>query len=116
MTEIDTIVEGLVLELRRGTLVMSVLSQLRGPRYGYALVQRLSELGMPIDAGTLYPLLRRLEAQGLLASSWELADARPRRYYQLSDLGGQVLERLLTQWREMARGVEQLTQNGGGEG
>ena len=68
----DNPIEKLVLELRRGTVVLSVLSQLEEPRYGYALIQRLAEKGMEIDQGTLYPLLRRLEAQGLLDSEWSV--------------------------------------------
>ena len=67
-------------ELRRGALVLATLSQLRSARYGYSLRQALAEQGMPIEEGTLYPLLRRLEEQGLLASDWRIEDGPPRRY------------------------------------
>ena len=73
--------ENTVLELRRGVIVLVVLSQLGDEQYGYSLLKLLSERGLEIDQGTLYPLLRRLEAQGLLQSVWKLEEARPRRYY-----------------------------------
>jgi len=92
------ILKNLTLELRRGTLVLSVLSQLREPQYGYSLLQNLAEKGVDIDQNTLYPLLRRLEQQGLLKSDWSLAESRPRRYYVLSSLGVDVLQRLTGQW------------------
>lgn len=108
MAEIEEIVNGLILELRRGTLILSVLSRLDQPKYGYSLVQELSEKGIEIDAGTLYPLLRRLEKQGLLESSWELADSRPRRYYFLSETGRQVYDRLREEWRKLVFSIENL--------
>ena len=73
----DDIVSSMVLELRRGTLVMLVLSQLREPAYGYALVKSLADHGIPIEANTLYPLMRRLESQGLLASEWDNGGSKP---------------------------------------
>ena len=76
------VMASLALELRRGTLVLSVLSQLRESRYGYALVQSLEKQGVEIDPNTLYPLLRRLEKQGLLQSRWETGGSKPRKYYQ----------------------------------
>ena len=75
----DDIVSSMVLELRRGTLVMLVLSQLREPAYGYALVKSLADHGIPIEANTLYPLMRRLESQGLLASEWDNGGSKPRK-------------------------------------
>jgi DNA-binding PadR family transcriptional regulator len=89
----------LELELRRGVLVIAALSQLASPQYGYSLRQALAAKGMPIEEGTLYPLLRRLEAQGLLASEWRIEDGPPRRYYQLSDAGRAALRRLAGEWR-----------------
>ncbi|GIJ81384.1 Transcriptional regulator PadR-like family protein [Micromonospora phaseoli] len=82
-------------ELRRGTVVMASLVALRQPGYGYALLQRLSGHGFPVDANTLYPLLRRLEEQGLLTSEWNTEESRPRKFYRTSDAGEQVLRRLL---------------------
>src|SRR5687768_4531093 len=76
--------EKLEMELRRGVVVLATLSQLRKPRYGYELRQALAERGMPIEEGTLYPLLRRLEAQGVLSSEWRIEDGPPRRYYTLN--------------------------------
>ena len=108
MTDIEDVLEGLIQELRRGTLVLGVLSQLVAPKYGYALVQTLTEKGFAVDAGTLYPLLRRLEKQDLLISSWEIIEARPRRYYQLSEQGRTAYPRLLEQWRAMMESMNRL--------
>lgn len=88
-------------ELRRGTLVLAVLSRLTRPQYGYSLRQALAERGMTIEEGTLYPLLRRLESQGLLASEWRIEDGPPRRYYRLNDAGEALLVRLTTSWSSL---------------
>ncbi|MGC4813435.1 PadR family transcriptional regulator [Micromonospora sp. DT228] len=82
-------------ELRRGTVVVASLVALRRPDYGYALLQRLTDHGFPVDANTLYPLLRRLEDQGLLTSEWNTAESRPRKFYRTSDEGESMLSRLL---------------------
>ena len=95
--------QNLMQELRRGTLVIGVLSQLHQAEYGYSLVQKLNDRGMAIDQGTLYPLLRRLEKQNLLESSWEVEEPRPRRYYQLSDTGREALEALKSEWTELVK-------------
>lgn len=101
----DDTLDGLILELRRGTLVLSVLSQLKNPKYGYSLAQDLAERNLSIDQGTLYPLLRRLEKQGLLSSDWSVEESRPRRYYVLSDKGRAVLESLRSEWLRLAEVV-----------
>jgi DNA-binding PadR family transcriptional regulator len=94
--------ESLNQELRRGTVVLAVLSQLKSEHYGYSLKRSLGEKGLAIDEGTLYPLMRRLESQGLLLSEWRLEDARPRRYYRLSELGLTVFEELRSDWNGLA--------------
>jgi PadR family transcriptional regulator PadR len=104
----DTI-ENLMLELRRGTLVLSVLSELRQRQYGYSLKERLALDGVEIDQGTLYPLLRRLEKQGLLDS---VEESRPRRYYVLSAAGQQVLGTMSHEWRELVRVMDHLLEGG----
>ena len=91
----------LELELRRGVVVLATLSQLRKPRYGYELRQALEERGMPIEEGTLYPLLRRLETQGVLSSEWRIEDGPPRRYYALNSDGRRLLARLTGCWKGM---------------
>ncbi len=96
------------LELRRGVLAVAVLSQLRAPEYGYSLRQALAARGLPIEEGTLYPLLRRLEAQGLLESEWRVGEGPPRRYYRLSEKGRQTASRLTRAWREMAEVMDAL--------
>jgi len=93
--------DNLILEMRRGVIVLAVLSQCEQEQYGYLLMKSLSEKGLSIDQGTLYPLLRRLETQGLLNSSWRLEDARPRRYYVISTQGRDILPRLVNEWNSM---------------
>lgn len=103
-------------ELRRGVLVLAALSQLEEPKYGYALIDRLGERGIEIEQGTLYPLLRRLEGQGLLESEWNVEGSRPRRYYVLSAEGEQLLEALKVEWGELIQVMQVLldgTSNGG---
>jgi len=95
-------------ELRRGTLVLCVLSQLKERQYGYSLSQRLAEKGMEVEQGTLYPLLRRLEKQGLLDSDWSLEEARPRRYYVLSERGRATLRDLAAEWDGMVRVMDNM--------
>ena len=90
--------ENVVLELRRGVIVLAALSQLGSPEYGYSLLKKLADLGLEVDQGTLYPLLRRLEAQGLLESVWKLEEARPRRYYVVSAEGKKLLPKLKKEW------------------
>lgn len=107
-------IENLVLELRRGTLVLSVLSQLDEPQYGYSLMRCLAEKGLDIDQGTLYPLLRRLEKQGLLDSEWSVEESRPRRYYVLNVEGKSVLQAMVKEWRDLARVMNSLLQLEGG--
>jgi len=107
-------IENLVLELRRGTLVLSVLSQMDEPQYGYSLVQCLAEKGLDIDQGTLYPLLRRLEKQGLLDSEWSVEESRPRRYYVLNAKGKSVLRAMVKEWRALAQVMNSLLQIEGG--
>jgi PadR family transcriptional regulator PadR len=90
--------ENLRLELRRGCLILAVLAQLRAEHYGYALRKALADLGMAIDENTLYPLLRRLESQGLLVSEWREEDKRNKRFYHLSTDGELILKQLLDEW------------------
>lgn len=98
-------------ELRRGVLVLCVLSQLRKAQYGYSLRQALAEAGMPIEEGTLYPLLRRLESQGLLVSEWRIEEGPPRRYYKLSPEGAGHYKGLVAGWSELASTVNGLIAN-----
>lgn len=102
------LLESLLSELRRGTLILCVLSQLGESRYGYALVQILEGKGVPIDANTLYPLLRRLEKQGLLCSEWNTEEAKPRKYYKRTVYGDQIFTELVKQWRSLSLGMNEL--------
>ena len=104
----DETVQNLINELRRGTLVLTVLSQLDERQYGYSLKQRLADRGLEIEQGTLYPLLRRLEKQGLLESEWSLTESRPRRYYVLSAAGQEAFQTLRKEWTALARTLERI--------
>lgn len=95
-------------ELRRGVLILATLSQLREEKYGYDLISHLAEQGLEIDQGTLYPLLRRLESQGLLASTWNVEGARPRKYYILNAAGEAMLNDLTREWRALTDVMERL--------
>ncbi len=96
------------LELRRGCLVMAVLGQLRTEHYGYTLRTELANRGLEIDEGTLYPLLRRLESQGLLVSEWREEDKRNKRFYRLSPEGKGVLKELLVEWQSLNTSVNRI--------
>ena len=98
--------ENLRQELRRGWLILAVLGQLRTERYGYTLRKALGDLGIEIDEGALYPMLRRLEAQGLLTSSWREEEKRKKRFYRLSIDGEDALERLIAEWRALGQSLE----------
>jgi DNA-binding PadR family transcriptional regulator len=100
MIQKDKIIENLTGELKRGTLVLSVLLNTNKPTYGYSLVKSLQDQGIDIEQNTLYPLLRRLEKQTLLASTWDTTESRPRKYYQISLLGQEVLEDLTKLWQQ----------------
>ena len=102
--------EKLEQELRRGVVVLAALSQLRELRYGYELRQSLVERGLPIEEGTLYPLLRRLEAQGVLNSEWRTTQGSPRRYYVLSAEGADLYQRLTATWRGLNKAMDLLVE------
>jgi len=103
-------------ELRRGILVLAALSQLKEEKYGYALISSLAEQGLDIDQGTLYPLLRRLESQGLLQSEWNVEGSRPRRYYVISPEGSRTLVDLASEWRNLTNVMEKLLDDISSEG
>jgi len=106
--EQENLVPNLVLEMRRGTVVLVVLASLSEPMYGYNLVEHLSGTGVAVEANTLYPLLRRLESQELLTSSWNTDGAKPRKYYTLTDRGRQVLAELTQHWHAITASLEQI--------
>jgi PadR family transcriptional regulator PadR len=101
--------EKLRIELRRGALTLAVLTALREERYGYTLRKLLEDSGLPIEEGALYPLLRRLEAQGLLASEWR-EEGRNKRFYRLSPEGEQILAELLREWNKISQSIVRLSE------
>ena len=104
----DDLYENLRMELRRGSVIVAVLAQLRAEHYGYALRKALEDQGLQVDEDTLYPLLRRLESQGLLASEWREEDRRRKRFYRISRTGGALLERLLAEWRDINAALKRI--------
>ena len=104
----DDVFENLRLELRRGCLTIAVLAQLKVEHYGYTLRKALADLGLAIDEGTLYPLLRRLETQGLLVSEWREEDKRNKRFYRLSPTGRQILKQLLVEWQQLNHSIDRI--------
>ena len=106
--ELKTRLDKMRLELRRGLLVLAVLGQLKTEHYGYSLRQALSAQGIDIEEGTLYPLIRRLEEQGLLTSNWQEAQGRKRRYYKLSADGEEALAELASDWSSLTQSIEKI--------
>ncbi len=104
----DSLFENLRLELRRGSLILAVLAELRTERYGYTLRKALAENGMVIDESTLYPLLRRLESQSLLLSEWRVEEKRDKRFYRLTREGVQILKQLLEEWRRINAALDRI--------
>jgi PadR family transcriptional regulator, regulatory protein PadR len=110
-TKLDVdLFENLKLELRRGCLIVAVLAQLRQEHYGYTLRKALDDLGLSIDEGTLYPLLRRLETQGLLVSEWREENKRNKRFYRLSQQGELILQQLLQEWQTINASLGRILQ------
>ena len=106
--EKDEILNGFLSELRRGTVILCVLAYLKTATYGYGLIEKLSETGISVEANTLYPLLRRLESQGLLSSEWNTEGAKPRKYYELTGFGREILSELAKLWEETARNMSTI--------
>ena len=104
----NNLLSSMIIELRRGTLTLAVLSQMHIPQYGYSLLQCLEEKGVQIEANTLYPLMRRLESQGLLENNWDTTSARPRKYYVLSETGREIYEALKKEWMGTCDGINKL--------
>ncbi len=102
------VLENLRSELRRGSLIVAVLAELRSEQYGYTLRKSLEKHGLLLEEGTLYPLLRRLESQGLLASEWREQDKRNKRFYRLSQPGQLILAQLLLDWEELSDTLDSI--------
>ena len=104
----DDIVSNLMQELRRGTLIIAVLSQLKKEEYGYNLITKLKENGITVEANTLYPLLRRLENQRLLKSEWNTKEDKPRKYYSITEYGKEVLKKSINHWKKFSSSVNKI--------
>jgi len=115
MSDAHEHIDKLMQELRRGTVTIGALSQLYEPQYGYSLVTTLKEKGIRVEPGTLYPLLRRLEKQGLLESKWDTNETRPRKYYLLSNTGKKVLDSLRVEWQSIVTSMNNVMKERGEE-
>ncbi len=100
--------QSFITELRRGSLTLAVLGCLKQSHYGYALLETMQEKQIDIEANTLYPLLRRLESQGLLVSDWNTSESRPRKYYTISEKGEMVYKELLGEWKKLQNNIESI--------
>ena len=112
MEDRKELMANLLLELRRGSLTLCVFSQLMKPQYGYSLLESMEKKGIVLEPGTLYPLLRRLEKQGLLNSEWETAGAKPRKYYVINQAGREVYQALQKEWKDMSEGIDRMIREG----
>lgn len=101
-------IQSYMTELRRGSLTLAALGCLKQPYYGYALLQVMQQKGIEVEANTLYPLLRRLEEQGLLSSDWDTSESRPRKYYTISAQGEEIYKQLIEEWRKMQQSVDAI--------
>lgn len=108
MSEIDALIPIFEVELKRGVLTLAILSRLKKPQYGYSLLQTLMDNNVEIEAGTLYPMLRRLEKQNILISDWETSESRPRKYYSLSETGEKLYENLKSSWHSQVENMNKL--------
>ena len=106
--KMDSVLNNLILELNRGTQVLMVLKLLNKYEYGYSLLQKLNDQNIDIEAGTLYPLLRRLESQNLLDSKWDEEKVRPRKYYIISEYGKEVLKELMKEWQKITENINKI--------
>ena len=104
----EDIINSFLGELRRGTVILCVLANISETTYGYGLIEKLSRTGISIEANTLYPLLRRLEGQGLLQGVWNTDGAKPRKYYDLTDFGKEVLSELKEHWFSTVQNMEKI--------
>ncbi|GLY81628.1 PadR family transcriptional regulator [Actinoallomurus iriomotensis] len=106
---LDELILGQAQELRRGTVVLACLALLDEPQYGYALLETLNNAGIAVDGNTLYPLLRRLDKQGLLTSEWNTDESRPRKFYRVSPDGSRVRAGLIREWQGLVASIAELT-------
>lgn len=104
----DEVLAGHLQEIRRGSVVLACLAVLREPQYGYALLSTLEKDGFSVDANTLYPLLRRLEKQGLLTSEWNTDESRPRKFYRVSPLGEQLRDEMAREWADLGACIQSI--------
>jgi DNA-binding PadR family transcriptional regulator len=102
--------EAMRLELRRGILILAVMTALRNEQYGYSLRKALGAVNIDIEEGTLYPLVRRLKSYGLLNSRWSNEEGRKRRYYKISERGEEILTVLKSDWEKLNTSITSIAE------
>ena len=100
--EKERLLKRTVQEMRRGSLVLAVLSLLPKKKYGYELLKEMNSMGFALTQDTLYPLLRRLNEQQLIDSEWIIDTTRPRKYYRLNEDGKALLAKLSIEWKSQS--------------
>jgi PadR family transcriptional regulator, regulatory protein PadR len=108
MSDVENVIINLKQEMNRGNLVLAVLSQLDNAQYGYSLIEKFKECGLDLDQNTLYPLLRRIEKQGLCESIWLVEENRPRHYYKITKEGIEVRNILINEWKKFENSLMKL--------
>ena len=87
-------------EMNRGFLQVLVLVALEQEMYGYGMIKHFELMGYAVEENTLYPLLRRLEKNGWIASVWNVSEDRPKKFYRITEKGRAVREQALKTWTE----------------
>lgn len=108
MTKQDPDIGSLETEMNRGFLHILVLALLEKEMYGYSMVKHIESLGYRVEENTLYPLLRRLEKNGWIASKWELSEDRPRKFYAVTAAGRAIRDSLRAIWKNQNRVLENI--------
>ncbi len=104
----DDIFERFETEVKRGVMQVAVMCLLERERYGYDIIKSLKDAGLGVEEGTLYPILRRLEDEKLLASRWVTEGPRPRKYYSITEYGREIRNKLLGSLKSIGLAVGRL--------
>jgi DNA-binding PadR family transcriptional regulator len=95
-------------EVKRGAMQLGVLCLLDNEQYGYEIIKTLDNVGLKVEEGTLYPILKRLENDKLLSSRWETSGPRPRKYYKTTKYGKEIRIKWLNSHKTINKAIEKL--------
>jgi len=109
MTNNEPDIGSLETEMNRGFLHILVLAVLEKDMYGYSMVKHIEAMGYKVEENTLYPLLRRLEKNGWIASKWDLSEDRPRKFYAITPEGRTLRAAMLDVWKTQNRVLDKIT-------